>query len=457
MSNAARDYVRKYPTPLRVLIVAAHYPPVNSVAATRPAQWARLLARHGHTVSVLTTEVRAETLQGCDLDVPAGEVIRIAIPFQRLIGRFDHAGQEPRGIDATRSSGKPALLARFLHWMRRVRGAFSSARMPDHHDLWTIAALWRIRNRFWDVVISTHGPYACHTIGYCLRRSGRAKRWISDYRDLWADNHIYPGIFPFTMIESWLEKLFCSSADAITTVSEGLASRLAQSHHRSVEVIHNTVDLDTFRRLDTAPAFSQDGLIRFVYTGTVYPTGQSPQLLFEALARVRDEAPTEFSCIRLIFAGKAQANIRNLALRYGMAGIMEQPGQVSREFALRMQRDADVLIFLSFCSPGYPGILTSKLFEYLASGARILSIGSGRDDSIAQLLDQSERGIDPGPDVASIAVEIVRLIRDASSDAKYVLTTTRTTIDFEQSGNVLHRLLYEDRGGAYEPGTGVFL
>ncbi|MCG3171080.1 MAG: hypothetical protein CALGDGBN_02654 [Pseudomonadales bacterium] len=444
MSNTTRESAPDARRPLHVLIIAAHYPPINSVAATRPAQWARILQRRGHTVSVLTTKVRGGSLQGCDLSVPPGEVIRVAVPFAKLIRWFDRASRETGDANTKDASSRLSPLSRLVHWTRRVRGAFSSARMPDHHDLWVIAALWRIRRECWDVVISTHGPYACHLIAYRLRRTQRAKRWIADYRDLWVDNHIYPGLFPFTVLERRLEKTFCVTADAITTVSEGLASRLAQRYRRSVEVIPNAVDLDVFRRLDVTPAFPADGRVRLVYTGTVYPHGQSPNLLFDAMAVVREQAPAEFARIKLVFVGKSQANVRDLATRYDMIDMLEQPGQVARDDALRMQRDADALIFFSFCSDHYPGILTSKIFEYLISGTRILSIGARRDESTAQLLEQSGRGLDLESNVANIAAEILQVVKNVSSAPKYVLRSTLEIVDSERSENALHGLLFND-------------
>ena len=65
--------------------------------------------------------------------------------------------------------------------------------------MWGVAAVRRIRGGKWDLVISTHGPYACHAIAYWLRRTERAGRWVADFRDLWVGNHIYPGLPPFTI------------------------------------------------------------------------------------------------------------------------------------------------------------------------------------------------------------------------------------------------------------------
>ena len=103
-------------------------------------------------------------------------------------------------------------------------------------------------------------------------------------------------------------------------------------------------------------------------------------------------------------------------------------GQVSRETALRMQRDADALLFLGFDSPRYGGILTSKLFEYLASGTELLSVGYRRDESTAAMIESSRRGRDYGADTASIE-HALRCIATSAGPEKFVDLPTARRID----------------------------
>lgn len=426
---------------MKILLIAAHYPPVNSVAATRPAAWVRALSARGHSVTVLTTGANAASLQGVDLEIPAGEVVCVEMPGGRLLRWLERTAHEAEGRAQMESAPRRrSPLSALVNWARRSRGIFCSARMPDHHDLWGVAAVRRIRGGKWDLVISTHGPYACHAIAYWLRRTKRAGRWVADFRDLWVGNHIYPGLPPFTIAERWMERIFCNTADALTTVSEELAECLSARYSTPVTVIHNAIDIQVLRSLDASRAFPGDGLVRFVYTGTIYESGQRPEILFRALDLVRSRYSDEFARLRVTFAGKAQARIRELTEQYGLHGVVSQCGQLPREQALRMQRDADALIFLSFAAEHYGGILTAKLFEYLASGTRILSMGSRRDDATARWIEQSERGRDFGSDVVALAEEIVRVVRQAADEAKYVLLSTRARIGSQHLADTLERL-----------------
>ena len=409
---------------LRILIVAVHFPPENSVAAQRPASWARYLTAQGHRVSVLTT-ARAQS----DDAEQGFERITVPAPGSRFFRRAD-------ALDAGHGAGSSGAwtkalrrgAGRLLYWLRRRRGVLGSARMPDHHDPWIPVALQRLRGEHWDVVISTHGPYACHAVAWWLRRGGRTRRWIADFRDLWSDNHIFPGLPPFSWVEPLLEKVLLRRADVLTTVSEGLAARLGARHGRAVSVIRTGIDLEELGRLDPRPAWPEDGLWRLVYTGTVYASGQDPGPLLRAVRSMLDSAVPGIERLRLVFAGKFQAGLDDWLADAGLAHITERPGFVPRAEALRMQRDAGALLFLPFISPVQDGILTGKLFEYLASGTEILSVGRARDASTAQLIEASGRGRDYGPDTDAIMAALCRLLSQPP-EPKFIDLRTAANVD----------------------------
>src|SRR5438034_424404 len=81
------------------------------------------------------------------------------------------------------------------------------------------------------------GPYTAHLLAMQLKRDRIARTWIADFRDLWTANHLYRGLFPFTLRERQLERQCLHAADVITTVSQGLASELRARTSKPVEVI----------------------------------------------------------------------------------------------------------------------------------------------------------------------------------------------------------------------------
>ena len=106
-------------------------------------------------------------------------------------------------------------------------------------------------------------------------------RWVADFRDLWTRNPNFRGMFPFTCLEGALERRVLSRADAVVTVSEGLADALRTGCPAKVYVIENGFDEED---LDSIPAtVSCTGVFTLVYTGTIYVSRQDPIPLFAAL------------------------------------------------------------------------------------------------------------------------------------------------------------------------------
>lgn len=397
---------------MKILIVSSHFPPLNSIASLRPYSWAKYWAALGHGITVLTTR-KPYSDNRLDADLSFLTLLEVPIPGVGLLRGFDDPANRSGAVrvDHAAPEGRWRLANR-LNAMRRKRGLFMSARMPDHHDLWIRPALRAIRGCRWDLVVSSHGPYACHLIALRLKRAGRARRWIADFRDLWTDNHIFRGCFPFTMLERRLERAVGKHADALTTVSEPLARQLGDKYGDKVRVIENGVDFDDYTGLPAEPAFPKDGLCRIVHTGTIYQGKQDPSPLFEAMRRLRNLGRDEVECLRVIFAGRRLADAIRLAGQYRVADLVEDAGFVNRERALTMQRDADALLFLEFEAPGVAGILTGKLFEYLASGTEILGVGVSAAGSVGELVRAAGAGEMLGRDVTAIMGYLRRLLTE---------------------------------------------
>lgn len=281
-------------------------------------------------------------------------------------------------------------------------GIFFGCRMPDIHDLWAYSVMKLAEKDKWDIVVSTSGPYSVHYPAFKLRKSGIAHKWIADWRDLWVDNHIFPGIFIFKKIEMIVEKMFCDVADVLTTVSEPLAVKLCNKYKINVHTICNGFDEDCIASIPVDRIFGKDNIFRIVYTGTVYPTWQNPVPLFKALVLLKKKMSITQDQIKVIFAGR-NSNIIEVARKESVSEFIDCLGMVHWQDALRMQRDANALLFLEFGAGGNSGILTGKLFEYIVAGPYIMGIGVENESSVGEIFRETGSGIALGNDVEKIA------------------------------------------------------
>lgn len=395
---------------MKILIISHYFPPINSIASLRPYSWAKYWTKMGHDVTVLTSDEPAHP-NDLSLDCSGFKTIRIPNPVKRRF-QTSFSNASTSSISDPSVSFPKKLLGKIRSHLQS-KGVLSTARMPDFSDLTLRSACRAVASEHFDIAISTSGPYTEHLIGYRLKRSGNVQFWIADYRDLWTQNHIFPGMFPFTLVETYFERRINRTADLITTVSAPLAEQLRQTYHlENVIAVENGFDTDDLALLDPAP-FWNDGYRHLVYTGSIYQGKQDPSPLFEAILRIsRSEQAPLLDRLKVIFVGGHKAGLTALIGHYHVGKWVEDGGFVRREEALRMQRDAEGLIFLEFEGTQTAGILTGKLFEYLWLGKAILGIGVGEESSAGKLIRDSGIGISLGNDVNAITAYLIGFLSD---------------------------------------------
>jgi hypothetical protein len=396
------------------LIISTYFPPLNSIASLRPYSWAKSWSREGHNVTVLTTEKHIEGAHILNMPIEGFKVIAAPHPkwIRRLKSKYANIHDQLTNNTARqRKSFFKKTFSSLLRFLRYKKGLFNTCRMPDFSDFWIRPALKAIVNEEpWDMVISTSGPYATHIIAFFIKKRGQARVWIADYRDAWSDSRIYPGMFPFKQLETWLEHKIVKCADLITTVSKPFAKAYALKFpHVTAATIENGFDPNDLLTLSKNRIFPDDGKFRIVYTGSIYAGKQDPSPLFQSIMHLLNDSKSAHLLDRLevLFTGPNQHYLQQLIARYGVGQWVKSLGFISREEALKMQRDAHALLFLAWNDPTTDGIITGKLFEYLYSKTQILSISGREIDASQQLIVEANAGV-----VYNTPDEIAEWLRD---------------------------------------------
>jgi glycosyltransferase involved in cell wall biosynthesis len=225
-----------------------------------------------------------------------------------------------------------------------------------------------------DVVVSSHPPWPVHVAGWLAARRF-AKPWVADYRDQWSDNHMFPGTALSAALERRLERKLLSRAAAVTVVSSPMEAHY-RGYHPRVVTIENGYDAEAFDRIRSTvvPAAPEPGASRTLrYMGTI-TRDRIPRNLFAAMralpAATRDRLRVEFYGDCRLLAVEVAASFGDLAPQHDFRG------EVPHAEALRLMLTADALLFVensSFDSLSAQGVLTTKIFEYLASGRPIVA------------------------------------------------------------------------------------
>ena len=384
---------------MKILIISTFFPPLNSIASLRPYSWAKYWSQAGHDVTVLTTEKNKDADDALSLHLNGFKIVEV--PYPELIKRLKQDYNSDKKNE--RKSDQPAprnflkkLLTKFFHYLRFDKGVFHSCRMPDITDLWVNRAYKSIKSEGpWDSIISTSGPYTTHLIAHKLKKNDLSKIWIADYRDSWSNNFIYKGIFPFNFIERLVEKHILQKADLVTTISKPFAEMIAKEfNHPNVQVIENGFDIEELENISKSSIFPDDDMFRIVHTGSIYKGRRDPSPLFQAIQKIANDPQNSHWLNRLevIFAGSNQADLQKLIEQYQVQKWVKIIGQIKHEDALRMQRDAHLLLFLPWNDLSINGVLTGKLFEYLFSGTPLLAVGASALEDSQKLIIDSNAG-----------------------------------------------------------------
>ena len=383
---------------MNILIVTYNWPPRNTIGTHRPFSWAKYWSRAGASVTVLTAR-KLFFDAPLDLDVPDLPGVEVhEAAFLRFLDR-------PRAAGATGQGGsRPA--PRSLRSLKAcIAGATGLA--VDPRAWWVRPAvklgLDLVRTRRFDAIVSSFGPRACHLVAHRLATACPSATWVADYRDLWIGNPLAPLRGARLRRESRLETHTVGArANLLTTVSEGLAKSLRTRFRQPVAVVLNGHDVVAKPGSPGAePAVHAGPDLRLVHTGSLYGGTRDPSPLFRA-ARSWCERGAGARRPRIAFYGSRCEGLDALVRQCGVEDLVLRGGHVSHAESLRHQREADALVLLESHSPAHEGVLTGKVFEYVASGRPVLCVGPAAGSEIDRLLRSCGVGIAVGIDEALI-------------------------------------------------------
>ena len=212
---------------------------------------------------------------------------------------------------------------------------------------------------------------------------------MADFRDLWTQNLAATQIPVLALLEKRLERKTLSAADALVTVSQPWAERLRSRYSpKPVYSIANGFDPDDF--LANEAVLSKQFSI--TYTGQLYQGKRDPTILLEVLQALISEGALSRNDLSVHFYGPIEPWLPTLIERYGLTDIGQIHGSVSRDEALRVQAESQLLLLLGWSDPNETGQHTGKVFEYMGARRPILAVG-GAPGVLTELLTETNTGL----------------------------------------------------------------
>ena len=378
----------------RVLIITYYWPPSGGSGVQRWLKMSKYLPESGWQPVIYTTENAEYPILDPSLEKdvnPKMEVIRRPIfePYT-FYKKFLGINKEEKvkvGFIQEKEK-KHGWKENLSLWIR------GNLFIPDARCLWVKPSVRFLKNYLKDhpvdAIISTGPPHSMHLIAMRLKEA-LGIPWIADFRDPWTEIDYYNDLH----LSRWadrkhhkLERLVLYRADKVVTVAPDGARRLGRLGNRNVRTIYNGFDRDDDATCTVTPSEK----FTLTYLGVLSKI-QSPSNLWQALGELVKEDNSFASNLRINMIGQIDQSATASIQGNGLTDYVSFTPYIPHEQAAQVHQSSTVLLLLLMpdSEPRAKGLVTGKLFEYMASGRPILCIGP-EDGDAARILRETSAG-----------------------------------------------------------------
>ena len=385
----------------RLLIITYYWPPAGGSGVQRWLKFVKYLSKNNFYCTVYTPENPEMPVIDNSLlkDIPSQnlQVIKTKIfepytAYKTLTGR---SSKEKITVSFLKEySSKTSFAEKLSKWIR------GNCFIPDAKMFWIKPSARFLSNYLKhhqvDAIISTGPPHSMHLIALHLKNKFPNISWIADFRDPWTNidflNDLYLTNYSKKKHQQ-LEKKVVQTADAVISVSPTLTEELKaldSKHPEKFYTLTNGFDEEDYK--DILPSNNEHKEKQFIltYAGLI-PPNRNPKVLWQALHLLAKENKLH-NHFKVQLIGKADASVKESIQQWDIEQYIQYVNYLPHSEALIKEAQADALLLIVNEAPNSKGILTGKLFEYLALQKPILAIAP-KDGDAAKIIEQTKAGI----------------------------------------------------------------
>ena len=396
----------------KVLIITYYWPPSGGGGVQRWLKFVKYFHRFGWSPVVFTPKNPEYPTEDYSLlsEIPKDTVIirnKIWEPYAAY-KRFTGKAESDRIQTAFLSEKKTRLpwLENLAIWIR------GNLFIPDARKFWvkpSVRYLRKFLNKYpVDVIVTTGPPHSTHLIGLKLHKE-LGLPWLADFRDPWTNIDFYENLKlgkRADKLHHKMEKEVLEMADAVSVVSPGMKREFLEIVNRKYYVIPNGFDREDVN-LKQKVSVKRDKFI-ISHIGSLTPTRNSPAL-WKVLKELVHENKVFAGMLEIRNVGSIDFQAIESIKKQGVEKYLTRIDYIPHEDVIVEQHQAAVLLLLINNTPNSKLILTGRLFEYLASGHPIISIGPLYGDA-ARIITETNCGkVFDFSDEKNLKKEIIRL------------------------------------------------
>jgi glycosyltransferase involved in cell wall biosynthesis len=336
--------------------------------------------------------------------------------------------------------------------MRFIRGNFF---IPDARIGWNKFALEKartiIRENNIDSIVTTSPPHSTQLIGLQLKQEFNLL-WLADLRDPWTEIYYNQELFrtPFAKRKDYNYEQAClKNADKIVVVSEDIKRHFGAKRKEILDKIHvipNGFDEADFLKVKSeelrVKSEVESGKLRdesLKYKMISYVGNLGEQYPVEGFLEAFSEIVKKDDDWKLHFVGNCHNGVKTLVEKLILSKSVVFVPYVNHSEAIDFMIKARILLLIIPEIENNKGILTGKLFEYLATGNPILNIGP-KDGDAAAILKENAVSVTLNPDETN---EIIDFILNSTANQREVNSVSKNKFSRRNLTGEITKLILE--------------
>ena len=366
----------------KVLLITYYFDPGNAVATPRIMSWANEFHQHGIELTVVTRHFNGDEWHWLDFIKETSEPVKVVMNERYNVHYLPYLTGKPALVN------KNKLYSKFYHLKAFLKGHFNT-------EINAYAAFGNycrkiLRENPQDLILVSAPPHNLVRLASELGKEFDLP-FVVDFRDIW--NNLLTGKVQMNMrsrISNYIEEKYIGKwlkeASLVTTVSQALVEQIKRIFDGNCMELTNDYEMKLFNQVSKINPPSD----RFVFAsiGTIYPV-QNISIMIEGLKlfynQLQDKKNFE---VKFIGLGAVESVAHQVASELeSLKPLVTQ--KLSRKQVLRHYQDSHVLFIPAWSN--HKGIYSTKIFEYIGSGRRIL-VAPGDNDVIDNLVRKSGRG-----------------------------------------------------------------
>ncbi|PZU88053.1 MAG: glycosyl transferase family 1 [Chryseobacterium sp.] len=389
----------------KVLIVTYYWPPAGGPGVQRWLKFAKYLPEFGWEPIIYTPENPSYPLVDETLTKEVPENLKIVKtniwePYQ-IAEKFSKSNKKFKGgqFDVGKNQSFLSKLSIF------IRGNFF---IPDARKFWVKPSIKFLKKYLKEngieVLITTGPPHSLHLIGLGLKKELPNLKWIADFRDPWTEISYYKHLKLTSASDKkhrQLEKSVFENADLTLATSYTDAENFKKNGANAFCITNGfdesensrvgELENERIRKLESNETLkASNSKFTLSYVGVLEQL-RNPDNLWKALENLCKTNSEFAKDLELKFVGRVDDKIMNVIENSLLKNNIKNFGYLSHNDSVNEMQNSDLLLITNFPNESSKGIIPGKLFEYLATGKKIISFGP-KDADVQTILVKTKAG-----------------------------------------------------------------